>query len=301
MGQKDKSTAKLTASKAEQVCVREIEEAKLALKKKFYSEREVLALDLFLALDKHVADSQISTMSASTGGVKVIWSKTLRSTAGRANWKRTLTKLSPSAVKENLSIRSIKQQPGVTVQHHASIELAEKIIDRPERLVNTLAHEFCHLANFMVSNVRDQPHGESFKRWGNQVTSWLHSPAAARLPSYREEWKMAEVVTKHSYVVDTKYLWVCIGQPAERGSLSTEMLNAEVEDEEGCGAEYGRHSRSIDVKKQRCKRCKGLLKQVRPILRAGGKSSTKKPWLRKEESNSVEELEKLMGTIELSG
>ena len=37
-----------------------------------------------------------------------------------------------------------------------------------------------------------------------------------------------------------------------------------LEDDEGCGAEYGRHSKSIDTEKQRCGRCKGRLVQVRP-------------------------------------
>jgi SprT-like zinc ribbon domain len=46
-----------------------------------------------------------------------------------------------------------------------------------------------------------------------------------------------------------------------------------LEEEEGCGAEYGRHSKSIDPAKQRCGRCRGVLRQVRPRPRGfdGGK------------------------------
>lgn len=196
------------------------------------------------------------------------------------------------------------------VQHFASIELAEKIIDRPERLVNTLAHEFCHLANFMISNIRDQPHGESFKGWGSRVTSWLRSSSATKHHSYRGEWRSCEVTTKHSYVVETKYRWVCAGRPADRQkqTLTQKMLNIEVEDEEGCGAEYGRHSRSIDVEKQRCGRCKGFLLQVRPALRAQAsprKSPAKRGGLRtiREDTSSgsgIEGLEKLLEFAELS-
>ena len=58
-------------------------------------------------------------MSQSTGGIQVIWSKKLCSTAGRANWRRE-------------AIRS-KDADGlvsnVTHRHYASIELAEKVID----------------------------------------------------------------------------------------------------------------------------------------------------------------------------
>ena len=34
-----------------------------------------------------------------------------------------------------------------------------------DRLLNVLAHEYCHLANFMISNIRDNPHGKEFKEW----------------------------------------------------------------------------------------------------------------------------------------
>ena len=102
-------------------------------------------------LDSKVADNKIGALSATTGGVKIKWSKNLRSTAGRASWRRTVTKSADGVEK--------------AVQHHASIELAEKVIDDEERLLNTLAHEFCHLMNFMISNVKDNPHGQSFKTW----------------------------------------------------------------------------------------------------------------------------------------
>lgn len=267
---KSRSPSKISALKAEQARLRQEKKARLEAKKKFDAEKHTMAVDLVLALDEHLVHSKISAMSASTGGIKIFWSKTLRSTAGRANWKRTITKPSGSPIKGDPNSRNVEQQPGVIVKHFASIELAEKIIDRPERLFDTLAHEFCHLANFMISGIRDQPHGESFKRWARKVTSWMKSDVAHETVGWRQEWSMVEVTTKHSYVVETKYLWVCTGRPAQqqKQSLAMKMLNIEPEDEEGCGAEYGRHSKSIDVDKQRCGRCKGFLVQVRPVPRA---------------------------------
>lgn len=137
-----------------------------ALAKKGFDEEKVgLAQDLFRELDEKVSNGKLAQLSQSTGGVKIVWSKNLRSTAGRANWRRTVTKTSTgSPVKDNPG-RAVVEAGDVRVQHYASIELAEKVIDNEERLVNTLAHEYCHLANFMVSGVRDQPHGASFKRW----------------------------------------------------------------------------------------------------------------------------------------
>lgn len=34
-----------------------------------------------------------------------------------------------------------------------------------DRLVNVIAHEYCHLANFMISGIKDSPHGKEFKEW----------------------------------------------------------------------------------------------------------------------------------------
>ena len=230
-------------------------------KKAFDSRKEQLALDLFRELDKKTADGQLAALASSTGGVSIVWSKTLRSTAGRANWRRTITKLSGSPVKGNPN----SSDPGIKVQHFASIELAEKIIDCEDRLVNTLAHEFCHLMNFMISNVRNQPHGASFKKWAQKVTSHLRSTNIS-------SWRKVEVTTKHSYVINHKYLWVCTGRPR---TPAMEFLN--VEEDEGCGGEYGRHSKSIDVEKHRCGKCKGLLVQVRPKPRATASPAKKRP------------------------
>jgi predicted SprT family Zn-dependent metalloprotease len=236
------------------------EEKRLAAaqKKAFDAKKEQLALALFHELDQHVANGQLAKLSSTTGGVKIMWSKTLRSTAGRANWKRTVTKSSGSPIKGNPSL----SDTGVKIQHFASIELAEKIIDCEDRLVNTLAHEFCHLTNFMISNVRDQPHGTSFKRWAQKATSHLRTTSI-------ESWRKVEVTTKHSYTINHKYLWVCTGRPR-----TPAMGFLKVEEDEGCGAEYGRHSKSIDVEKHRCGKCKGFLVQVRPKPR--GTASPKK-------------------------
>ena len=143
------------------------EETKLAVaaKRKFDAEKEKLAHDLLQELDERVADGQLACLSRSTGGVKISWSKNLRSTAGRANWRRTVVSKASLDTQPAAATVGVEKGGVREVQHHASIELAEKIIDNEERLVNTLAHEFCHLANFMVSGIRDRPHGVEFKSW----------------------------------------------------------------------------------------------------------------------------------------
>ena len=264
------------------------EKARLAIEKKVAKQRKAdfdarkiqLALDLLQELDTNVTNCQISNLASTTGGVQIVWSKTLRSTAGRANWRRTMTKLSGSPIKG-----AVTEGPGIKVQHYANIELAEKVIDCEDRLVNTLAHEFCHLANFMVSGVRDQPHGASFKSWAHKATRHLRQTGNAL-------WKKVEVTTKHSYEINHKYLWICAGKEK---SKAVEYLNLEQED--GCGAEYGRHSRSIDVEKHRCGKCRGLLEQVRPAPRALSSPRKNKVGSR----SPVKKEGSLMGSDDLKG
>jgi predicted SprT family Zn-dependent metalloprotease len=209
-----------------------------AQKKTFATRKHALAASFLLELDSAITSGQIALLSASTGGVQLIWSKTLNSTAGRANWRRETTRAPPS-----LS----DPEPAKTHRHHASIELAEKVIDDESRLLNVLAHEFCHLANFMVSGIKDQPHGASFKAWGAKTTALFKD-------------RGVEVTTKHSYAIDYKYVWRCEG--------------------EGCWAEFKRHSKSIDPRRQTCGSCRSRLVQIKPVPRgnaavagaAGGKA-----------------------------
>ena len=89
-------------------------------RKKIFNERKNdLAVSFLQEVDQKVANSQVSSLASSTGGIHIIWSKKLNSTAGRANWKRE-------------TLRS-KNAEGVVIstthRHHASIELAEKVID----------------------------------------------------------------------------------------------------------------------------------------------------------------------------
>jgi len=193
--------------------------AEIETRKTFDSQKESMAQSFLEILDRKIANSSLSALAQSTGGVRLVWSKTLNSTAGRASWKKVTARSASDTI----------------VHHHATIELAAKVLTGEAQLYNTLAHEFCHLANFMISGIRDQPHGASFKTWGRKVTAAFGGSHGV------------EVTTKHKYEIEYKYLWTCEG--------------------EGCGVEFGRHSKSIDPARQRCGTCKGRLRQVRPVPR----------------------------------
>ncbi|KAI8720263.1 SprT-like domain-containing protein [Fusarium sp. LHS14.1] len=195
-------------------------------KKAFAARKHALAESFLAELDREITEGEIAKLAESTGGVKLVWTKTLNTTAGRASWRRE-------------TIRTTRKTDGaqlsVAYKHHASIELAEKVIDDEHRLLNVMAHEFCHLANFMISGITTNPHGREFKGWAARCSAKFGD-------------RGIEVTTKHSYDIDFKYVWEC----------------------SACGTEFKRHSKSIDPQRHRCGSCKGLLKQTKPTPRGGG-------------------------------
>ncbi|KAI6887453.1 hypothetical protein KC334_g15428, partial [Hortaea werneckii] len=207
--------------------------AEIEAKKGWEARKDQVAEDFLKEVDEKVTRGKVQSLAKDTGGVRFIWSKTLNSTAGRANWKR-----------ETIRSKQLDGTTSISHKHHASIELAEKVIDDEERLLNVIAHEFCHLCNFMVSGIKDQPHGKQFKEWGRKCTAaFAH--------------RGVEVTTKHSYQIEYKYIWQCSN--------------------EDCGAKFQRHSKSIDPKRHRCGSCRSSLAQIKPVPRqcgAGGGGAT---------------------------
>lgn len=192
-------------------------------KKSFDAQKQEIAQKFLKELDAKITEGKINTLSASTGGVKVVWSKKLNTTAGRAHWRREVIKtISPDG-------NETKE-----FKHYCSIELATKVIDSEERLLNTLAHEFCHLATFMISGVKNNPHGREFRSWGAKAGRTFGDRGVG-------------VTTKHTYEIEYKYVWECVE----------------------CGHEFKRHSKSVDVEKSRCGVCKGRLVQTKPAGRGG--------------------------------
>ncbi|CDO70916.1 hypothetical protein BN946_scf184829.g24 [Trametes cinnabarina] len=117
---------------------------------------------------------------------ELVWSKRLLTTAGRANWR--------------------KDRDGRHITH---IQLAEKILDCEERIRNTLSHEMCHLACWVISGEPEEQHGPIFKNWARQVM---------------RKRRDVEITTRHNYEINHKYRWKC----------------------EDCDKVYGRHSKSIN-------------------------------------------------------
>lgn len=107
-------------------------------------------------------------------------------------------------------------------ERRARIELSGKVVDDLGRLYQTLAHEVCHAAAWIVDDVAKPPHGKVFKEWVMRFERWDGTLA---------------ISTCHEYEVQCRFVYTC----------------------GGCGYVYGRHSKSIDVRKQLCGKCRGTL------------------------------------------
>jgi len=173
----------------------------------FNVEKVYQAKEFVRELDKKLTGGQISDMTACTGGVKILWKKRLTTTAGQADCKRGLY---PSA----------------------TIELSDKLVDDRKRPLNTVAHEFCHVANILIGG--DYSHGSGFKKWGEKCEVAFKDLGI-------------KVTTTHDYRSKFEYIWTCTNQE--------------------CGEEVGYHSKELDPQKDGCRRCGDVLVQTNPVAR----------------------------------
>ncbi|XP_031645510.1 uncharacterized protein LOC109905919 isoform X1 [Oncorhynchus kisutch] len=110
---------------------------------------------------------------------------------------------------------------------YARIQLSEKVCDSADRLRDTLVHEMCHAATWLINSVRDG-HGPFWKLYARKATL-----AHPELP----------VVTRcHSYDINYKYQYQC----------------------SRCKNTLGRHSKSLDTQRFVCALCTGQLVLLTP-------------------------------------
>ncbi|KAJ5597597.1 hypothetical protein N7537_007681 [Penicillium hordei] len=196
-----------------------------------FNQRKIGFAEEFLRHLDNAFNDQISRMTEETGGIKIIWTKNFRNTAGRATVRSERFLRGDAGVEE----------PGKR-RHYATIELSEKVLDSEDKILCTMTHEYCHLLDIMVTENRAKgtaQHGASFKQWGDRCVRALESH-----PIYGGR---VEVTTKHTYEINHKYIWAC-----------------KVQD---CDFKVGRHSKSVDPKRQFCGRCRGVLEQIQPVPR----------------------------------
>ncbi|XP_047352341.1 germ cell nuclear acidic protein isoform X2 [Vespa velutina] len=100
------------------------------------------------------------------------------------------------------------------------IELSTKVLDTPDRLRDTLIHEICHAACWII-NGTSNGHGYLWITWANRAMKIF-----PELPPIRRF---------HDYNINTKFMYKCMQ----------------------CGCSIGRHSKSLDIENKRCDYCNG--------------------------------------------
>lgn len=87
-----------------------------------------------------------------------------------------------------------------------------------------MAHEFCHLADFLISKTKGRPHGRSFWAWAQKCND-----------AFKE--RGIKITQDYEFAEGFQYIWMC-SNPL-------------------CGVEIGRYSKSLDVEKVVCGQCGG--------------------------------------------
>ncbi|XP_011140001.1 uncharacterized protein LOC105183501 isoform X2 [Harpegnathos saltator] len=161
----------------------------------YKNQKEELCKKLYKLYNEKVFDGQLPQ------DLPIEWNIRMRGTAGYCYNKK--------------SVRSL-----TGVVKSSRIVLATKILDTPDRLRDTLIHEMCHAASWLINNVSDG-HGPFWTKWAN--TAMRTFP---ELPQIRR---------CHDYEIKTKFTYRCTD----------------------CGYSIGRHSKSLDIERKRCGHCYG--------------------------------------------
>nr|CAD7423274.1 unnamed protein product [Timema monikensis] len=164
-------------------------------KKNFAKVKEELCSKLFKLYNEQVFDNQLPH------DMSVTWNVRMKKTAGYCYNRRIVNS---SGVK----LRSSR------------IVLSTKVIGTPDRLRDTLIHEMCHAAAWVVDDVRDG-HGPLWKKWAKRaIAQFPELPAIRRC---------------HDYNIYTKFTYRCVN----------------------CAYSLGRHSKSLNLNTKRCGHCYG--------------------------------------------
>ncbi|XP_069552823.1 germ cell nuclear acidic protein [Brachyistius frenatus] len=166
---------------------------------KFKRNKEDLTSKLYQLYNTTVFDSKLPI------NMSVTWNKKMRKTAGHC----------------------ITGQERGGGNRYARIELSEKVCDCADRLRDTLIHEMCHAATWLINGVRDG-HGNFWKLYARKST--LVHP------------ELPMVTRCHSYDIKYKFQYKCTR----------------------CQNMVGRHSKSLDTQRFVCALCTGQFVLVTP-------------------------------------
>ncbi|KAL5109685.1 Lipoyl synthase mitochondrial [Taenia crassiceps] len=191
--------------------------------KNFKKNREELANRLLAHFNEVIFENQLP------GELRVIWNERLLKTAGQCVYLKKNTKHADGSVTSRREVR---------------IELSGKVCTSAERVRDTLLHEACHAAVWLVHGVNDG-HGRLWRAFVHRANAvFPHLPP---------------ITVRHTYAIDTRFTYRCTG----------------------CLATINRHSKSLDIQNKVCGRCQSQFQlfdnksgKITPVDSAGGQKAT---------------------------
>eukprot|EP01036_Dinobryon_divergens_P022368 gene22368-30617_t len=166
------------------------------------SNRDRISSDMFQSFNETVFNNQLPEM------LSISWNTRLVKTAGLTHCKE------------------IKESNNNIITRQASIEISVKVVDSKRRLHETLLHELCHAAAWLLDGAHKPPHGAVFRKWADKV---------------EQVYPDTVVSTCHSYNIFRPHVFLCTSDI--------------------CGQEYSRHSKKgLDTDRSLCGKCGGTLR-----------------------------------------
>ncbi|XP_044285731.1 acidic repeat-containing protein isoform X2 [Varanus komodoensis] len=185
--------------------LKELSDPESQQSKHFWSKKEELAQNLYDLYNRSVFEQKLPQR------MEIIWNKKMRKTAGCC------------------ITGQVKDPAG---QRYAKIMLSEKVCDSADRLRDTMIHELCHAATWLIHGLQDG-HGRFWSFYAKK-SSMIHP----ELP----------VVSRcHNYEIKYKFTYEC----------------------SKCKNTIGRHSRSLDVERFVCAFCRGKFVLCQPTWKDG--------------------------------
>lgn len=182
----------------------------LRFSKNFKKMKEDLTKKLFKIYNDTVFDNQLPE------DLQILWNNRLLKTAGYCVYRKN------AKVHDSKTVR---------------IELSTKVCDSAERVRDTLIHELCHAAVWLLHGKNDG-HGPYWRIWAKKANlTHPEIPVIARC---------------HSYSISTKYTYQC----------------------SKCGYSIGRHSKSLDTSRKVCGFCHGEFVLLNNQKMSRGSAST---------------------------
>ncbi|XP_026577723.1 acidic repeat-containing protein [Pseudonaja textilis] len=185
--------------------LQELSDPESQLAKHFQSQKEGLAQRLYSFYNHSIFEEKLPER------MEMIWNKKMQKTAG-------------------CCVTGQLKNP--EMQRYAKIILSEKVCDSADRLRDTLIHELCHAATWLIHGVRDG-HGRFWNLYAKKsATIHPELPVVSRC---------------HNYEIKYKFTYECLQ----------------------CKNTIGRHSKSLDTQRFVCALCKGQLELRQPKLKDG--------------------------------